>query len=76
MLGLLIMRSPALPSWLGWLLGIAGIGDLATGFVVSYAGFPSTLALVSVPAAVLAPLVAIGIWIIAWRRRPELAPTL
>jgi hypothetical protein len=74
LLGLVIMRSPALPSWLGWLLAVAGLGDLATGIVVSYAGFPSTLALVSVPAAILAPLVALAIWIIAWRR-PKLAST-
>lgn len=71
LLGLLIMRSTALAAWLGWLIGIAGLDDLVTGVILGNEGFSFTLTAVSVPSTLLAPIVAIGIVVIVWRRRYE-----
>lgn len=71
LLGLVMMRSPAVPSWLGWLLCVAGLGDVATAMVIGGEGFSPTLIPVSVPASVLAPVIPIGIMIMAWRRRRQ-----
>jgi hypothetical protein len=71
LLGLLIMRSTALPAWLGWLICLAGLGDLVTGTIIGNEGFSSALIFVSIPSTILAPVVAIGIVVIVWRRRHE-----
>lgn len=71
LLGLVIVRSTALPGWLGWLICVAGLGDLVTGIVLGNEGFSSTLTIVSLPSTILAPVVAIGILVIVWRRRHE-----
>lgn len=71
LLGFVIMRSTALPTWLGWLIGLAGLGDIVTGTIIGNEGFSFTLTAVSVPSTILAPVVAIVILIIAWRSRHE-----
>ncbi len=71
LLGLVIMRSMALPKWLGWLICVAGLGDVATGIGIGNEGFSPTLMVVSLPSTILAPVVAIGILVIVWRKRHE-----
>jgi hypothetical protein len=73
LLGLAMMRSRAVPRWLGGLLCVAGFGDLATAIVIGSEGFSPTLITVSLPAAVLAPVVPIVILVQAWRRRHQRA---
>ena len=69
LLGLVMLRSTAVPGWLGWLIGAAGLGDIAIAIVIGGEGFSRTLIPVSLPATVLAPVVPIGILVLAWRRR-------
>jgi hypothetical protein len=71
LLGLAMMRSTAVPGWLGCLLCIAGLGDIATAVVIGAEGFSPTLIPVSVPAAVVGPVVPIGVLVLAWRRRHQ-----
>jgi hypothetical protein len=71
LLGLVIVRTTVLPGWLGWLICVAGLGDIATGIVIGNEGFSPTLTAVSLLSTILAPVVAIGILVIAWRRRHE-----
>lgn len=71
LLGLVIMRSTALPAWLGWLICVAGLGDLMTGIIIGNDGFSFTVTAVSLPSTILAPIVAIGILVIVWRERHE-----
>jgi hypothetical protein len=68
--GLLIARSPILPSWLGWLACVAGVGYMAVGIIVGYEGFSdAALHVVGAPADVLFFVVALGIAVVAWRRK-------
>jgi hypothetical protein len=67
LLGWAIVRTALVPKWIGWLSGVAGLGYIATAFVVGYEGFSDTLSAVSITAGVLFVIASIGILVTGWR---------
>jgi rhodanese-related sulfurtransferase len=69
LLGWAILRTAIAPKWIGWLSAVAGLGYIATAFVVGYEGFTDTLSSISVTAGVLFVIVSIGIAVTGWRAK-------
>jgi len=74
LLGWAIVRTALVPKWIGWLSAVAGLGYIATAFVVGYEGFSDTLSAVSITAGVLFVIASIGIAVNGWRAREPAAP--
>ena len=74
LLGWAIVRTAIVARWLGWLSVVAGLGYIASAFLIGYEGFTDTLSTVNITAGVLFVIVAIGIAVTGWRARKLDAP--
>jgi hypothetical protein len=71
LLGLVMLRSMVLPRWLGGLLCVSGLGDIASGILIGSEGFSSITTTVAATSSIFPPVVAIGLGVVGWRSTPE-----
>jgi hypothetical protein len=75
LLGWAIVSTALVRKWIGWLIALAGLGNIGVAFSVGYDGFSDTTSTLAVSAGAVFAIASIAIAVVGWRAKRTVAPT-